>query len=41
MALENREIPKLILLVFLVGIVVLVAAKVTKKVGEQISEVFK
>ena len=41
MTLETREIPKLLFYVFLAGVAYLIAAKITGKVGEQISEVFK
>ena len=39
--LETREIPKLIFWVFLAGVAFIVAAKITGKVGEQISAVFR
>jgi len=41
MALETSEIPKLIFWIFLAGIAFVVAAKITGKVGQEVSAVFK
>jgi len=41
MALETNEIPKLLFWIFLAGVAYIVVAKITGKVGDQISAVFK
>jgi len=41
MVLEKKEIPKLLFWIFLAGVSFVVAATITKKVSDQISEILK
>lgn len=41
MVLEKKEIPKLLFWIFLTGVSFVIAATITKKVSEKVSEILK